>query len=270
MKNYFNSIPEIKFVAIFGSIARKGSSYHDIDIVVKIEDCNKNKLMSKIIHDLSNMLNIDYSQIDLIDIDTTDFLFKKKILENCIVIVDRGYLKNLINEIISNYEVFEYWELSIRELFFSKNSTGIDIDVIKKRIDFIKSEIEFLKQYVLSKDINEVINSPILKRLLERSFQLIVEAIINICRHIISAKGWDPAYTVKDFIEKCCEKGIINKELFYKFVNFIRLRNIIVHRYLEINYNELYQKTIDLINSVKKFEEEIIQFLRKELGYTMK
>ena len=157
----------------------------------------------------------------------------------------------------------EYTNLSIREWLTSKNPSSVDILVIKRRVDFIKSEIDFLEKQVLSRNISEVSLSPIFKRLLERSYQLVIEAIINICRHIVSTKGWGTACTSKDFISKCIEHGVIPKVLGEKLIRHIAMRSIIVHRYLDIDYKKLYIEARELAIITREFEKNITNFLRK-------
>jgi len=130
----------------------------------------------------------------------------------------------------------------------------VDVTVVKTRMDFMKSEIEFLKEYVLSKSVNDVKSSPILSRLLERGYQLIVEAIINICRHIASVKGWKTAGTAKDYIMECVKHKVIQQSLAEELTHHIALRNIIIHRHLVIDYEELYEKTLKLVEDVSDLE----------------
>ena len=265
LKKYFNKLPNVKFAAIVGSIATKGYSFHDIDIVVKINTHDKYTWFLKIIDDIADILNVKPEAIDIIDADKLDLEFKRKVLQTAIILTDRNFLKELINEITRLYpQYYEYQTLSIREWLNSKDPSEIDLNVIKRRLDFIKSEIQFLKQYVLSKNVEEIKTSPILKRLLERSYQLIIEAIIDTCRHIVSAKGWGPAYQASDFIKKCYEHSVINSEIHNYFTKAIKLRNVIVHRYLDIDYDVLYEEAKKLINNAKEFEKQIVNYLKKK------
>lgn len=267
LKEYFKKIPEVTLVVIVGSIAMKGYSYHDIDIVIKVEfKEKKSNVFSKIIIDLAKILEIPLERIDLIDFDYLDLEFKKKLIDIGIIIIDKGVLEEVKREILEKYsEYHEYKELSTREWLRSQDPTRINIDIIKRRLDFIRSEIDFMQQEILNKSVDEVRKSPILKRLLERSFQLIVEAIIDICRHIVSMKGWRIPYHAVSFLEKCYEHGIISQELLNFLIQAVRIRNIIVHRYLEVNYNELYSKAKELIVKVKEFERCIVNFIKQEL-----
>ncbi len=269
LREYFNNLPNIEFAAIIGSVATKGYSSHDIDLVVKVKAENKYEELLKVIDSAAKILNVGPESIDIIDIDRADLELKKRVLELGIVLIDRGYLKELMHEVMELYpEYHEYLSLSIREWLSSRDPTDVDPVIIKRRLDFVRSEIDFLNQYVLSKSLDEVKSSPILKRLLERSYQLVVEAVVDVCRHIVSAKGWGPAFRATDFIQRCCEQGVTGSEVCRYFINAIKLRNIIVHRYLEIDYDKLYEESRKLIHYAKEFERQITNYLRN-IGKTL-
>ena len=136
--------------------------------------------------------------------------------------------------------------------------------MIKKRLDTAKSEADFLTEEVLSKPAIEVASSRILKRLLERSVHVIVEAILDSCRHIVSVKGWGPAETYKDYLRLVAEHSITSHDFAEAFTKYIEWRNVLVHRYLETNYKKLYTDAQDLDSLAKQFERHVIRFLKQE------
>ena len=75
--------------------------------------------------------------------------------------------------------------------------------------------------------------------------------------------GWGPALSYSEFVELCHEHNIIDKKLKEEIIREIRLRNIIIHRYLEIDYRKLYEESEKLEVIVKEFERQILSFIRK-------
>jgi len=140
--------------------------------------------------------------------------------------------------------------------------TSIDVSVIKHRFDFVKSEIEFLENHILGKSAGEVKSSPILSRALERSYQLIVEALANIARHIVSSMSWSPCFTASECIKRLAEKNVIPEQLAEELVRRVKTRNILIHRYLEADYDELFSDTPKLIDLARNFERHVAGFLR--------
>ena len=261
------SFPEVVFLALFGSLVTKSSSRHDVDLAVKIEGSDKYATLARLVKEISEALGIGEESIDIVDLDRADTMLKVRVLQEGLVLVDKKNFKEKLREELSrvHQDYWEYAALSLREWLKLEDPTHIDIMVVKRRIDFIKSEIEFLKEYVLSKNINDVKSSPILGRLLERGYQLTVEAIIDICRHIASVKGWKTAGVGKDYIMECVKHGVINASLAEQLTHHITLRNIIIHRYLAIDYEKLYEEALKLIKHANDFERYLREFIRKSL-----
>ncbi|MCX8204986.1 MAG: DUF86 domain-containing protein [Candidatus Nezhaarchaeota archaeon] len=265
LREFFASQPEVVFAAVLGSLASRGFSFHDVDVAVKLMCEDKYAHLSRILDSVAKLFGSDLGSIDLVDLDRADVGLKKRVITEGLVLVDKGYVKEVVEE-LSNIlpEYDEYLSLSIREWLTSRDPTSIDLELIKKRVGFIKSEVSFLKEHVLSKSPLEVSGSPILKRLLERSYHLVVEAFVDICRHIASVKGWRPSFTAREFIESCGSHGVINGELSSRLIEALKLRNIIIHRYMEIDYDRLYAEARSLVRLAEDFEKQLIAFLKKE------
>jgi len=90
----------------------------------------------------------------------------------------------------------------------------------------------------------------------------IVESILDIARHIVSVKGWGPAETYRDYIEILHRQGIIPPELAEELYKFTAWRNILVHRYIEVDYPRLYEDSKKLASIVREFEKQIIELKR--------
>jgi uncharacterized protein YutE (UPF0331/DUF86 family)/predicted nucleotidyltransferase len=262
--------PEVVFLALIGSLATKSSGGHDIDLAVKIEGGDKYATLARLVKEISEALGVGEELIDIVDLDRADAMLKARVLQEGLALVDKKNFKEKLHEELSqvNPDYWEYAALSLREWLKLEDPTHIDVMVVKRRIDFIKSEIEFLKEYVLSKNVNDVESSPILGRLLERGYQLIVEAVIDICRHVASVKGWRTAGVAKDYIIECVKHGVINASLAEQLTHHIALRNIIIHRYLTIDYEKLYEEALKLTKHASDFERYLREFIRKESGYT--
>ena len=99
IKKVLNNFSEVKLAYIFGSIASRGYSTHDIDIAVLIESNDKLITLSKILEELATNLEISEDNIDLIDIDHAKPQIKLKVLQNGIKLIDRnGYEKKIFEK----------------------------------------------------------------------------------------------------------------------------------------------------------------------------
>jgi uncharacterized protein YutE (UPF0331/DUF86 family)/predicted nucleotidyltransferase len=264
VRNVLNGVKSVAFACLFGSLVTGGKSHHDIDIAVKVLGKDKYKVLCSLVKELSKSLGVKEEMIDLVDLDRADLELKKEIIVHGIILLDHiDYEKTLVNEINAKYiEYDEIQKANIGEWVKSDDPSNVNVSIVKRRIDFAKNELQFIRKYVLSKSVDEVENSQVLKRLLERSFHLILESILDVCRHIVSVMGWGPVLSYSDVIEECFKHGIISEDLKEKILAYIRLRNIIIHRYLEVDYKELYMETKELKKILTLFEKQVLNFIK--------
>ncbi len=265
MRGVLKRVEGLEFASLFGSMATKREAYHDIDVAVKASGEDKYEVFCRVVEELSKTLNISEERIDIVDLDRADIELKMEVAMKGIVLLDRtGYRRRLIDELNARYsEYAELQRLNIDEWISSEDPSTINVNIVKRRLDFAKAETRFLRENVLNKSVAEIEGSPILQRLLERSFHLISEAMLDVCRHITSAMGWGPALSYSGYVETCFGHGVIDEELKEKLLRAIRLRNLIIHRYLELDYRKLYEEATKLEEVTKKFTKQVLSFIKK-------
>jgi len=252
---------EVKLAYLIGSIAERGFSYHDVDVAVLL-DCDpgdKLRLLGEIHNDICKALSISDDRVDVVPIDDVDWHFKYKIVKG-IKLVDRDNANlQLIRELNAIYpELRLLLDLNLREWIRMDDPRNIDWGIVKKRIDYAFKATETLNE-ILAKPLEEITSSTILKLAFERLVHTIVESILDVARHIVSVKGWGPAETYRDYIEILYKQGILPSELAQELYKFTTWRNILVHKYIEIDYSKLYEDSKKLADIVRKFEKQIIK-----------
>jgi len=252
---------EVKLAYLIGSIAERGFSYHDVDVAVLL-DCDpgdKLRLLGEIHNDICKALSISDDRVDVVPIDDVDWHFKYRIVKG-IKLVDRDDASlQLIRELNITYpELRLLLDLNLREWSRMDDPRSIDWSIIKKRMDYAFKASETLNE-ILAKPLEEITSSAILKLAFERLVHTIVESILDVARHIVSVKGWGPAETYRDYIEILYKQGIISSKLAEELYKFTAWRNILVHRYIEIDYSKLYEDSKKLSSIVREFEKQIIK-----------
>jgi uncharacterized protein YutE (UPF0331/DUF86 family)/predicted nucleotidyltransferase len=265
LKNTLRSDPRILLAYLIGSHTR-GVTGPLSDVDIALLTYGENGILTDVGSSIAKALGIPQDKVDIIDISKADLHFKYKVLSQGIKLVDRGqYEASIKKEVNQKYPEVQWLQATnVREWLNLPDPSSVDPIVIKKRLDTVKSEASFLKEEVLCKPANEVASSQILKRLLERSVHIIAEAILDVCRHTVSSKGWGPAETYKDYIELVAEHSMTPRGFAEKFKKFIEWRNVLFHRYLEINYQKLYRDAQDLTTLASQFERHVIEFLRQK------
>lgn len=262
-RKVLDGFSDVKFAALFGSLVIRGETYHDVDVALKVDCEDKYEVICRVVEGLARALKLQEECIDVVDLDRAGLELKKDVLTRGVTLVDRGgYSRALIDEVNARYlECGEIQEASVKEWINSRNPS-INLNIVKGRLDFTKGELQFLHEQVLSHSVEEVEASPVLRRLLERSFQLIIEAMLDISRHIVSVMGWGPALSYSDLAEICFRHAVVEGEVKESLLNAVRLRNLIIHRYIEVDYERLYEEAGKLESVVRCFEGQILNFIR--------
>jgi uncharacterized protein YutE (UPF0331/DUF86 family) len=127
---------------------------------------------------------------------------------------------------------------------------------IKDKIKEIQKYLEEL-EIILPNDFQEYSSSIEKKAACERYFEKIVESANDLAYLIIKKKRWEIPEENKSF-EKLFENKLISEKVFLKLKNAKGMRNIIAHRYGELEDELIFESiTEELIQDIEMFLEEI-------------
>ena len=139
----------------------------------------------------------------------------------------------------------------------------VDKGIIGERSDTIERNINFLKEY---KDIptKEFTNS--YKDVQAAKFSLleILEATIDIANHIISVQGFSRAETYSQMFKILGYEKVLEINLANRLEDMARFRNLLVHRYGEIDDERFLEIIKTKIEDIKEFERQIHKYIEKE------
>lgn len=136
-------------------------------------------------------------------------------------------------------------------------------DKIVKRISLIQEYYQILgKKLNLSK--NEFLKNPDNYLTTERLLHLISESMIDIGNHIIAKQQLGKPESYSEIFTILVKKDVIDKELGDKLVIFAGLRNILVHDYLGLDRERLYEEAKENKNDILAFVTRIQQYLEEK------
>lgn len=136
----------------------------------------------------------------------------------------------------------------------------IDKQLVLKRITEIRDTVDFLKE-ILDKAFNELNKTEILS--IRYSIIQLVEAAATICLHIMhTVYGFYPESYPSCFLIMH-EKGWIPKNLGNKLATVSRLRNLLVHRYWEIDDERVYRETKEGLKDFLEFVEIVEERIKE-------
>ena len=90
-----------------------------------------------------------------------------------------------------------------------------------------------------------------------------VEAMANICNHILTRVTSQVPKGYPDCFEKLSEAGIITKEFGEKLRKVASLRNILIHKYWEIDDQKIFRSAKENIEDFEQYLREINKFIGK-------
>lgn len=126
---------------------------------------------------------------------------------------------------------------------------------MKKYVDFLKSQRNVTKEQ-LNKDY-------LLRSAIERNFHMALESVFDVGEMVISIKELRKPEDYKDIIEIMGEEGILPKRFAKRFALAAGFRNILVHRYAEVNLNELHKHLTEDLEDFDFFTECVADLARK-------
>ncbi|MDP3112215.1 MAG: DUF86 domain-containing protein [Thermodesulfovibrionales bacterium] len=142
----------------------------------------------------------------------------------------------------------------------------VDKNVVLRKI----SELEtYQKQIEEFSDITiqEYKSDWKLQRIIERTLQMMIETCVDIAHHIISDKDMRPPTSYADTFNILLENNIIEPELYQVMDKMTKFRNIVVHRYEDVDAEIVIIILKKHISDFNAFKEAILKLL-KELPAT--
>ena len=91
-----------------------------------------------------------------------------------------------------------------------------------------------------------------LRRFIERTLHIAIEAVIDIAQHLIADEGWREADSYRDTFIVLQECGVISDELLSKLIKMAAFRNLLVHYYEKIDDEIIFGV---LKKNLKDFED---------------
>lgn len=96
----------------------------------------------------------------------------------------------------------------------------------------------------------------------ERHLQLALQAAIDIAAHILAEESSEGPESYGSAFTMLSEKGILDDELAQRLVKGAGLRNILVHAYLEVDPNRIWE-SVKSLGDLERFAAAIDSFMNR-------
>lgn len=136
---------------------------------------------------------------------------------------------------------------------------SIDKNLIQEKLQKINKYIKRIEAMHFSED--QFLENVDYQDLLTFRLQQAVEIAIETATHIISSLDLEKPETARSSFEVLAKHKIINDDLSKKMMLAVSFRNIVVHKYEDFDFNQVFRDYKEDINNLKIFIGEIIKYL---------
>jgi uncharacterized protein YutE (UPF0331/DUF86 family)/predicted nucleotidyltransferase len=250
---------------VFGSYVHGFTTpLSDVDVAVLMKD-NSLRNLSDLWSRLAKALKINEDLLDLVDLARAPIHLKYRVVKDGFKLIDRGcFEEKLKEELISSYPEAKRLLDSTYEEAMRTLNCKVDKELLKSRIAEILECIAGLREDILSRPREQVAASRLHKSSMERYVHVAVEAMLDVCRHIVSAKKLGIPETYKDLVKLLRDNSILPFELAARIEEYVGLRNILVHRYMVVDHERLYEEARMLVKVAEDFVNTMESLLKKE------
>jgi len=126
--------------------------------------------------------------------------------------------------------------------------------IIEAKLRIIEEKLSEIESWQIISYQTLVVNS-MLRNATERALQVAIEAIIDVCEHILAIEGIPATDSSANVVKKVIEIGIITNSP--EYIDMIRFRNFIVHRYEKIDLEIIYAIVSKKLPVFRNFIHEI-------------
>ncbi len=112
-----------------------------------------------------------------------------------------------------------------------------------------------------NKTSDEFADNPYLRDIVERNLEVAAQACIDIANRIIALEQLEKPSDAHGAIEMLGKVGVLPREFAGKLAPIAGFRNILVHEYLEIDWNEV-MKNLSRLEDLYTFMEHIKSWLK--------
>lgn len=134
---------------------------------------------------------------------------------------------------------------------------------IYSKLEDLRKYVQFLRSYKSYRK-GELRENYTLRGAVERYFQLALECTINIGEMIISKEGFRKPESYREVIEILGEEGVLPGDFAEKFAPSMGFRNILVHRYAEVDLDELYQHLQSDLEDFNTFAKYVAKYIEQK------
>lgn len=138
----------------------------------------------------------------------------------------------------------------------------VNEEVVVEKLRLINQYTEDLEQ-MRGMTRDEYVADMVTQRAVERTFLNLVQSCIDPAQHVRSTEDLSPSGTSKREMEALGEAGIIPEETRVKMEEAVGFRNVLAHRYGDVDHDVVYDVLHDDLAWFERFQTEVAQWFQQ-------
>ncbi len=132
----------------------------------------------------------------------------------------------------------------------------VDRNVFALRLGKLEETLRHLRR-LQEVPLHEFMTDPGLQAQAERWSQVAVECSLDIANHLIADRGLGAPSTNREVFGLLQADGLLDQELAEQMAGWAGLRNLIVHMYLDVDYQRLYEILQEDLDQLERFAKAL-------------
>lgn len=139
----------------------------------------------------------------------------------------------------------------------------VDEDVLTDKLRYVNQYANDLEQ-MRGVSKQEYLTDVVTQRAVERTLMNLIQACIDLAQHIRSSEDLSPGGTAKQEIEALGNADILSENTQEKMEEAVGFRNVLAHRYGEIDQRVVYEILHEDLHWFERFQQEVAQWLQQK------
>lgn len=133
---------------------------------------------------------------------------------------------------------------------------------IERRLDELNDRLARLEP-LKNRSRSDFDSDPYLRDIVERNLEISAQCVIDICNRIISIENAQRPADYYGAIMRMGEMGVLSADFALRLAPIAGFRNILVHGYIQIDWDQVYQN-MQQLGELTLFAEHIRRWLAKK------
>ena len=147
----------------------------------------------------------------------------------------------------------------------ARNALPVDPVVVRRRLRALERSLRILRS-LGARGRDAFLSDEVVQDRAERHAQLLAQACADIALHILAGTGTAAPETYAEALSALAADAVIPSPLGARLAQAVRLRNILVHGYLDIDHGRLFDE-LDWIESTEAFAAAINHWLEQNVDH---